>query len=105
MGRLGLPWRIWGLFFRSPLPGEWLFWRKRGCGASESCRREVLSFCRAGKGRGGAFQSLRPSDPRQEAFSFAMAELIQKKLQGEVEKYQQLQKGKSGGGEGVRSQV
>lgn len=41
-----------------------------------------------------AVQSLRPSDPRPGGFPFTMAELIQKKLQGEVEKYQQLQKGK-----------
>lgn len=32
-----------------------------------------------------------------QAFVPAMAELIQKKLQGEVEKYQQLQKGKGAG--------
>lgn len=53
----------------------------------------MLSFCRARKGSSGAFQSLRQATPAQEAFSFTMAELIQKKLQGEVEKYQQLQKG------------
>lgn len=40
------------------------------------------------------FRAWDPATPAQEAFSFTMAELIQKKLQGEVEKYQQLQKGK-----------
>ena len=73
---------------RYPGPGE------TAVGAPKGCLSRGLSPPQARKGSPGTFQSVRPSAPLPLPAGFrpAMAELIQKKQQGEVEKYQQLQK-------------
>lgn len=45
-----------GLFFSYPLSREWLFWTKRGCGASESCREFRVESAVLLQGQGGGIQ-------------------------------------------------
>lgn len=79
-------------------PGAWVeSISRRGEAVVPREASRVLSFPQARPLRGTPVHfRVRPSAPLPliQAFVSAMAELIQKKLQGEVEKYQQLQKGK-----------
>lgn len=82
-----------GVSFQLPPATAWAVWIRtreaavpREAAAQECCHLRKPDHYR----ELGAFQSVRLS----RRLAAAMAELIQKKLQGEVEKYQQLQKGK-----------
>lgn len=94
MSRVGLRLKALGILLRPPPPGagvEGSLGRGEAATPREAASQECCHFGRPGQ-RGEFGYHPAPLSRSPQAFVPAMADLIQKKLQGEVEKYQQLQK-------------